>query len=329
MAEVACPERDAVAASCLADRFELTGTEVYRGLASTVFLGVEGATLLRVVVKVLLKGSFRSDAELQNARDEIGIHAEMPPHRHVTHLMALEETAAAILLVMPYAPHGDLWSLIRFGQTFCEKQVRHCAAQILSSLRHTHAAGVVHCDVKPQNYLLSRANGQFSLQLCDFGLASKVEKGGALPPRGLRGTSGWYSPEMLAGSSYGQAVDMFGAGLILFRMVGGYEPFYPPTDFSAPLEFDDSLWCHISESCKGLIRCLLHVDPQKRISASDACAHPWIAGPPPADPKQEQLEELSSHGALPRTDVVFWPSADAQTYDSQIPRVQPEEPLAS
>lgn len=323
-----CPESKVVAASSLSDRFALTGKVVYRGLACTVFLAVERDTLLQVVVKVLLKANFNSEEELRNAKSEIDIHADMPPHRNVLHLLAMEETDAAILLVMPFTPHGDLWSLTQFSQTYCEEQVRNCAAQMLSSLRHTHAAGILHCDIKPHNFLLVQAEGKYSVQLCDFGLAARLEKDCTLPHQGFRGTSGWFSPEMHAGSSYGQPIDMFAAGLILFRMLGGYEPYYPANNFGAPVEFDDSCWCHISEPCKDLMLRLLSPDPQKRISAADACEHPWIAGPAPPEPTPEQLQTISDFGSLPKTDVLFWPPAAVPTRDRQSFHAKPEELLA-
>lgn len=311
-----CPESEAVLASDFAKRFALTGTVVYRGLASTVFLGIEKDTSLQVVIKVLLKANFNTEEERRNAVDEIRIHSDMPPHRNVVHLLATEETEAAMLLVMPYTPHGDLWSLARFSQTYCETEVQNCAAQMLCGLRHVHEVGIVHTDVKPHNFLLFRATGKFSVQLCDFGLASRI-KAESLQNHGVRGTSGWYSPEMLRGLDYGQAVDVFGVGLILFRMLGGYEPFMPPAAFKEPVEFDDSCWCHISAPCRDLITKLLALDPKKRITAADACQHEWIAGPPPPQPTEEQLQTLCEFGPPPREDIHFWHPGEVPEHGRQ------------
>lgn len=312
MANLTCTESKAFAASDIVERFILTGSVVYRGLASTVFLGIEKATRIQVAIKVLLKVNMSQD-ELRNARAEAEIHAGLPPHRDVLCLLAAEETDSAILFVMPYTSHGDLWSITKYSQTYCERQVRNVAAQMLASLRHIHAAGIAHCDVKPQNFLLRQFDNKYCVQLCDFGLAAKVEKGSTLPHQGLRGSSGWLSPEMHGRRSYGQEVDLFSAGLILFRMLGGYEPFYPPTKFSQMVEFDETCWCHITASCKDLLVRLLCVDPAKRITAADACDHPWISGSPPSEPTEEQLRSLSEYGALPRTDVVFLPASELST----------------
>lgn len=309
-------EGQAILASPLANRFAITGKEVYRGMASTVFLGIEMSSRLQVVIKVLLKANFTSE-EARNAVNEIQIHTDMPPHRNVVHLLATEETDAAMLLVMPYTPHGDLWSLVRHSVTYCEEQAQNCASQMLQGLRHVHAAKIVHTDIKPHNFLLFRAGGNYSVQLCDFGLATRLEREEALPNHGVRGTSGWYSPEMLAGKDYTHALDLFGVGLILFRMLGGYEPFMPCSLFVEPVEFDDSCWIHISEPCRDLITKLLILDPAKRITAAEACEHPWVSGPPPPRPTQEQMEALCEWGPPPREDMIFWSPEDVPAHGRQ------------
>lgn len=324
-ADLTCPESQAIRDSSLAGRFALTGTVVYRGLASSVFLGIERDTGLQVVIKVLLKAGWIGEEERRNAVDEIQIHSDMPPHRNVVHLLATEETAAAMLLVMPYTPHGDLWTLIRFSHTYCEQEVQHCASQMLAALRHVHSVGIVHTDVKPHNFLLFRAVGKYSVQLCDFGLATRIEKEGTLPNHGIRGTSGWYSPEMLAGKDYGQPLDLFGVGLVLFRMLGGYEPFMPCSQFQEPVEFDDSCWCHIGELCRDLISRLLLLDPQKRITAAEACEHPWISGPPPPLPTADQLAAIAEAGPPPREDIHFWTPDDVPAHGRQNSFVDVEE----
>jgi len=55
---------------------------------------------------------------------------------------------------------------------------------------------------------------------------------------------------------------------MLFSMLGGYEPFFPPTNF-VPVEFDDSYWSHVSPECKAFIERLLELDPAKRITSAE------------------------------------------------------------
>jgi len=210
--------------------------------------------------------------------------------------------------VTPFLQHGDLWSLMEYGQTYGEAQVRNCAAQMLSAARHMHdVCGLVHADIKPHNFLLVREEDRFAVKLCDFGLAERPGPDGIVAFRGVRGTSGWFAPEMLRHQDYGFAIDLFGIGLIVFRMLGGYAPFDPPSRFQADVDYDERCWGHVSEGGRRLISKLLSVPAADRGTAAQALADPWISGPAPAPPTPEQLAALATCGPPPDTTVEFWP----------------------
>jgi len=290
-------------------KFAVADKVITENLASTLLLAVTRRGASQVVVKVLLKQSFDSELERRSALDEIAHHSKVPPHPNVLRLLASEETPEAILLVTPFTPDGDLWSLMCYGATYCEPQVRNCASQILCALAHVHqVCGLIHADVKPQNFLLQKARGRFVVRLCDFGLAERPGPGGVAVFRTVRGTSGWFAPEMLQHRSYGFPLDLFGVGLITFRMLGGYPPFDPPSKFQATVDFDDRCFCHIGGPCRQLISRLLCLEPAGRGTAADAGRHLWFTGPEPAPPTPEQLDALSAYGPPPAGDVKFWPA---------------------
>eukprot|EP00931_Biecheleriopsis_adriatica_P097537 TRINITY_DN71345_c0_g1_i1.p1 TRINITY_DN71345_c0_g1~~TRINITY_DN71345_c0_g1_i1.p1 ORF type:complete len:346 (+),score=63.56 TRINITY_DN71345_c0_g1_i1:199-1236(+) len=304
-------EREAIQQSQITKRFVLRDQVIYRGLASTIFLGVEKDTLLQVGIKAVMKDRLESEDEKRQSLREVQLHAAIPPHANVLQLLAAEETPSAILLVTPYTPHGDLWELMRYGQTYCEQEVRNCAGQLLSALFHIHSVcDLIHGDIKPHNWLLFRVDGTHVVQLCDFGLAEHPDRpGGTITFRGLRGTSGWFAPEMLDHIDYGHAVDLFGVGLILFRLLGGYPPFDPPSHFTA-IEFDERYWCHTTMPCRQLLAQLLSLQAADRGTAQSCFTHEWLSGPAPPEPSADKLQQLTAYGAPPSTHVLFWPPAE-------------------
>lgn len=309
-------EREVVKRSSLAGEYDVLETVIYRGLSCIIFLGVHVPRRLQVALKVVPKETMADDEELSLCRREVELHRAIPPHSHVIQLLAADETDEAMLLVTPYTPCGDLWTLTRFGQTYCEVEVRHCAAQMLAALRHIHVqCGLIHGDIKPHNFLLFGVDNRLIVQLCDFGLAARPTRpDGTLEFHGLRGTSGWFSPEMMDHQNYGQAVDMFSTGLILFRMLGGYAPFDPPHDFRE-VEFDEQYWVHTSDPCRQFVARLLALNPSDRITVTDALEHEWISGPPPPEPTPEQIAAISKYGPPPLTDVLFWSSGEMPAVD--------------
>ncbi|MFK7986728.1 MAG: serine/threonine-protein kinase [Sandaracinaceae bacterium] len=92
----------------------------------------------------------------------------------------------------------------------------HVAAEVARALDYAHGEGVVHCDVKPANVLISRAG---DVKLADFGLARAIgtEAGG--------GTPGYAAPEQRAGDEVDARADLFSLGVLLTALAtGGRDP---------------------------------------------------------------------------------------------------------
>mmetsp|Transcript_48557 Transcript_48557/g.89449 ORF Transcript_48557/g.89449 Transcript_48557/m.89449 type:complete len:331 (-) Transcript_48557:68-1060(-) len=292
----------------LSKNYSMTTEVIYTGLASTILVGCMKSSCKRVAIKVVWKNSLTTDEELLDAATELAIHKQIPPHPNVVQLLACEETSSAFMLVTPYSVDLDLWQLVRFGKIYLESEVRNCAGQMLAGFKHIHdECGLLHGDIKPHNFLLFMVDGQFVVQLCDFGLALFLDKNsGLVPHKGLRGTSGWFAPELLSGEDYGVAVDVFGIGLIIFRMLAGYAPFEPPSNFSMPAEFDERYWSHISTSAQDWLTSALEINATKRGTVQSLSQHPWQVQAI-AEPTAEQLAAMSRYGAAPDRSVRFWP----------------------
>jgi serine/threonine-protein kinase len=94
------------------------------------------------------------------------------------------------------------------------------AEQMLSALAHAHARRIIHCDVKPENFILFPEN---RLRLADFEIAKIAMR--TVKASG-EGTIGYVAPEQAMGRPTFQS-DVFSAGLILYRMMSGKLPEWP------------------------------------------------------------------------------------------------------
>ena len=97
------------------------------------------------------------------------------------------------------------------------------------------------------------------------------------------GTPGYVAPEILKGKKYGTAVDMWSCGVIVYILLGGYPPFHDDNHAilyrkikAADYAFDPQYWDQVSDDAKDLIKKMLVVDPDKRLTASQALRHPWF-----------------------------------------------------
>jgi serine/threonine protein kinase len=137
-------------------------------------------------------------------------------------------------MVMEFVEGEDLKSFIRRTPTAERMQSLDLwldlTIQICEGLGLAHRAGLVHCDIKPQNILLS---GDFLAKLTDFGIAQAAFLGhfGEPAPEGppaneiIWGSPQYASPEQLGGGTLTPASDVYSTGVMFYEMVTGRLPF--------------------------------------------------------------------------------------------------------
>ena len=96
------------------------------------------------------------------------------------------------------------------------------AEQMLEALAFAHSHRIIHCDIKPDNFILFPGN---RIRLADFGIAKVVQGTGMLDAKGT-GTLGYVAPEQALGKPSLRS-DVFSLGLVLYRMFSGRLPEWP------------------------------------------------------------------------------------------------------
>ena len=89
--------------------------------------------------------------------------------------------------------------------------------QILVALKHLHYRNIVHCDLKPENVLLSSVTnecGYPQIKLCDFGFARIIEEKSFR--RSVVGTPAYLAPEVLLNKGYNRSLDMWSVGVVVY-----------------------------------------------------------------------------------------------------------------
>ncbi|KAJ8372646.1 hypothetical protein AAFF_G00280620 [Aldrovandia affinis] len=176
-------------------------------------------------------------------------------------------------LVFDLVTGGELFEDIVAREYYSEADASHCIQQVLESVHHCHVHGIVHRDMKPENLLLASKMKGAAVKLADFGLAIEVQ-GDQQAWFGFAGTPGYLSPEVLRKDSYGKPVDMWACGELM-NNADLQHRLYQQIKAGA-YDFPSPEWDTVTPDAKDLINKLLTINPNKRISATEALRHPWI-----------------------------------------------------
>jgi serine/threonine-protein kinase len=132
------------------------------------------------------------------------------------------------------------------------------AGQAIAALAYAHAHKFIHCDIKPENYILFPGN---QLKLTDFGFAKLSLR--TLKASGS-GTIDYIAPEQAMGRPKFQS-DVFSLGLVLYRMLSGRLPEWP---FTWPLIGHDRLSARVPKGMVAMLQKAIQLDPNKRYASA-------------------------------------------------------------
>ena len=174
-----------------------------------------------------------------------------------------------IHLVTDLCDGGDLFDRLSSGNRFSEPDAAAILKQLTAAIAFCHRIGVAHRDIKPDNILF---DSRGRLKLADFGSAEffgvESEMSGGV------GTPYYVAPEVLMGRDYGEKVDVWIAGVILYIMLAGVPPFYgdgAAETFEAVvrgnLRFPSKIFRSVSPEAKDLLRKMICRDASRRLSA--------------------------------------------------------------
>ncbi|KAK7387245.1 hypothetical protein VNO78_27885 [Psophocarpus tetragonolobus] len=236
-------------------------------------------------------------AQLEALENEIRILQRISSP-HVVTFLGDDVTCEQRNLHMEYMPHGTLADL---DADVDESLVRRYTWCLVSALRHVHANGVVHCDVKGKNVLV----GDGCLcKLSDFGSAAEFSVDGVgIPATVPRGSPLWMAPEVIRREWQGPASDVWSLGCTVIEMITGKPPWVGNAidaltriGFSCELpEFPRGL----SELGRDFLEKCLRREPWRRWSCDQLLQHPFLL--PCAE-----IVESSPRCVLDRVDSEFY-----------------------
>ncbi|MFJ6622141.1 protein kinase [Kitasatospora sp. NPDC091335] len=150
-------------------------------------------------------------------------------HPNIVRVRDLVVEGELLALVMDLVEGPDLARYLRAHGPFSPIAGALLMAQVADALAASHADGIVHRDLKPANVLLASilvdGTEQMHPLLTDFGIARLADSPGVTRTHEFVGTPAYVAPESAEGRPQTSAVDVYGAGIMLYELVTGRQPF--------------------------------------------------------------------------------------------------------
>ncbi|WP_297019592.1 Stk1 family PASTA domain-containing Ser/Thr kinase [uncultured Dialister sp.] len=107
------------------------------------------------------------------------------------------------------------------------------AIEIGYALEDAHANGIIHCDIKPHNVLLTKTG---KVKVTDFGIARAINSSTVIDKESILGSVHYLSPEQAAGDKITEKTDIYSLGIVLYEMLTHHLPFEGETAVSIALQ---------------------------------------------------------------------------------------------
>ncbi len=211
--------------SLLNNRYQLI-EQVGKGGMAIVYRGRDLMLERQVAIKVLREDYSRSVTFQERFRQEARAAANLS-HPNVVTVHDFGFDHGRLFLVMEFVPGLDLKSLLRRRGRLPLQEALPLMIQACAGIGYAHRAGLVHCDVKPHNMLVTPDQ---RLKVTDFGIARALASIGPEEHNAVVwGSPQYFSPEQAAGGAPSPASDVYSLGVTFYEMLTGSLPFQAPT----------------------------------------------------------------------------------------------------
>ena len=201
--------------------------ELGRGGMGVVFKAEQASLGRTVALKMILRGSMPSSADLARFRTEAESAARLD-HPAIVPIYEVGQHQGQPFFTMKYVSGTTLAHRLAKGPMQA-REAAELLAPVCRAIHFAHERGVLHRDLKPSNILIDEEGRP---HVSDFGLAKRVETPHDLTVSGtVLGSPAYMAPEQAAGTrgKLGPASDVYSLGTILYQMLTGRPPFQAAT----------------------------------------------------------------------------------------------------
>ncbi len=294
-----------------------------------------------VAVKVLREDYSRSPAFRERFHQEAKAAANLS-HPNIVTIHDFGMDSGRLFIVMEYVPGTNMNAILQSRGRYTVDEALPLMRQACAGVGYAHRAGLVHCDIKPHNFLITPDN---RLKVTDFGIARALA---SIRPEEksdvVWGSPQYFSPEQAAGGAPSPATDVYSLCVVFYFMLTGRLPFVaasaaeltelhknalPPS----PRQFNPAIPTDLEQ----IILKVLSKEPSARYRTADQLGRVLItyseqfsqaAAPSPARPPASE-QPAGNNGHAPAVKPVQKERPGPVEQKAAVPQNPPIKPLVS
>ncbi|WP_431909316.1 Stk1 family PASTA domain-containing Ser/Thr kinase [Nonomuraea jabiensis] len=278
-------------------------SRIARGGMATVYLALDVRLDRTVALKVMHRSLAEDPSFVRRFIGEAKSVARLS-HPNVVHVFDQGTDTDVVYLSMEYVPGKTLRDILRERGRLPAREALEIMIPVLAALGAAHQAGMVHRDVKPENVLMTD-DGR--VKVVDFGLARAIEATNQTRTGVMIGTIGYMAPEQVTTGAADVRSDVYAAGIMLFELVTGQQPYDGATPMSVAYR-------HVHDTVPMPSSVVPDVPPLIDTLVAQATARE--PDQRPADATAMLVAAVDAHRMLPRLTNPPAPHAQTQVFNA-------------
>ena len=238
-------------------------------------IGYHKITGCKVAIKAIETATYER-LSIENKVSEAQATLLCEQSEHVVNLIEEFHYQDDTFLVTKLAKGGDLltYCLAQQDETnwMCEQRAKHIFLQIAHGVRHMHALGILHRDLKLLNIFMCDVSAFPRVKIGDLGLACKLGVGESIVKKA--GTLAFMAPEVLLLQPCDFKSEIYSLGILLYTLIASRLPFesdYYSEEFKTEIlrweiPYEGPAWLHVDPNCINLLKQMLVRNPEHRIN---------------------------------------------------------------
>ncbi len=278
----------------LNDRYRVIKKLATGGMAY-VYLGHDITLDRTVAIKILKQGLSRDKAFRDQFHQEARAAANLS-HPNIVTIHDFGYDGQKLFIIMEYVPGVDLKTYLNRQPNLTLKEALDLVIQACDGIGFAHRTGIIHCDIKPHNMLVTPDR---RLKVTDFGIARAISASHSDRLQDVVwGSPHYFSPEQAAGYPPTPSSDVYSLGIVLFEAVTGILPFESDDNstlarmhMEGPVPHPRSINPAIPAQLEQFLLKVLSKDPSSRYRTADQMAV-ILRGILQAHPELAKLERV-------------------------------------